>query len=125
MSSPVARTLEVLRAAGGDPAVVERFVPRGPIHGIRIDLYGIADIECLFPDFTLYVQVCRSTDLAAHFATCCESEFMPKLLACPARRFEIWSWAKQKNLWGVRRYVAALPEGAPANAVVFVERRAA
>jgi hypothetical protein len=113
--TPVERTLKLIRAEGGHPETVEKWIPRG--HGFKLDLFGVVDIEALFPDHTLYVQVCRDTDLTDHLVTCIGEPRLLKLIECQARVFEIWSWAKKGNRWRERRLTA---EWTPAG-VVFVE----
>ena len=114
--TPVARTLEKLRLEGYTVAQVERWIPRG----IKLDLFGLADIEALFPDHTLYVQVCRDTDLTDHLVKHLGNPRLERLIECPQRVFEIWSWAKKRNRWREQRLTA---EWTPTG-VVFVQRAA-
>lgn len=133
MSTPVSRSIELLTAAGYEVGIVQRSVPSKPFP-ISIDLFGVADLEALADDHTLYVQVCRDEDLAEHFATCMQTRVrrskadtrpalrsVTALLRCEARRFEIWSWAKRvsggRELWSERRYRALSMAGR----VSFVE----
>lgn len=116
MSSPVARTLAKIREEGGHPEVVERFIPRG--RGMKLDLFGIVDVEALFPDHTLYVQVCRDEDLTDHLITCLNEPRLLTLLACTGRVFEIWSWKKRGRAWSERRLNG---QWTP-HSVIFVER---
>lgn len=119
MSSPVARTMAALRSQGYDPWQVQRSIPTKP-YPTSIDLYGIVDLECLADDHTLYVQVCRDSDLSDHFAKCLAQPQLARLLNLPTRPFQIWSWAKKANRWRVRVYRAGLTAGG----VVFVEATA-
>lgn len=114
--TPVSRSMAKLRAEGYTIGIVQRSVPTRP-RPTSIDLFGVADLEALAPDHTLYVQVCRDTDLTDHLRTCLGEPRLEKLLACPTRMFEIWSWAKKANRWREKRLTA---EWTPTG-VVFVE----
>jgi len=119
--TPVALTLERIRDEGGHPEIVEKWIPRG--HGFKLDLFGLADIEALFPDHTLYVQVCRDADLTDHLVKHLAEPRLPKLIECPVRLFQIWSWALRRvegkrKVWSERRYTARIG----ASGVTFVER---
>ena len=116
MSSPVARTMAALRDDGYDPWQVQRSIPTRP-HPTSVDLFGVVDLEALADDHTLYVQVCRDADLSDHFEKCLAQPRLVRLLMCPARTFEIWSWAKKRNRWRARIYHAQLHGGT----VTFVE----
>jgi hypothetical protein len=121
--SPVSRTLYELRQGGYEPAIVERSVPTRP-RPTKIDLYGVADIEALAADHTLYVQVCRDEDLTDHFAKHLAEPRLEKLLTCATRRFEVWSWAKRGRVWSPRRYRGLLGRADRMPSVAFVELRA-
>ena len=111
--TPVSRTLELLRSEGYHPEITERWVPRG----IKIDLFGLVDVEALHDTHTLYVQVCRDTDLTDHLVKHLGNPRLERLIACPHRVFEIWSWAKKRNRWREQRLTA---EWTPTG-VVFVQ----
>lgn len=79
---PRARTvqhaLKFLRSNGYTAEVVERWVPMKPSttvlwpkprHGVRKDLFGVADIVAFSNKETLLVQVCAASGLAAHKRT--------------------------------------------------------
>lgn len=100
--SPVSRSMAKLRDEGYVVGIVQRSVPTKP-RPTSIDLFGVADLEAIAPDHTLYVQVCRDSDLTAHLVTCVNEPRLLKLLECRAREFEIWSWAKRGNRWRVQR----------------------
>lgn len=107
-TSPTARSLQVLRELGYEAQVVERFLKYAGPHGIRQDLFGLADIEAIAADHTLYVQACPASTLAAHAHKCLAEPRLGKLLACASRRFEVWSWALRgergkRKLWALRR----------------------
>ena len=126
MSSPTARSLELLRKLGYVAAVVERFNAHVPPHGIRIDLFGLADIEAITQDHTLYVQATPAARLSDHLAKCLSVEHLPVLIATPARRFEIWSWGKRRrggrDRWVLRRLRArSVGNGDRMPDVAFVE----
>lgn len=120
MSTPVERSLVVLRDLGYEVERVERNVAairrRFPI---RVDLFGLADLEAWGAEHTLYVQVCRDADLADHVAKAIhvttrrlkhdhrpERRSLEALLACRARRFEVWAWGKVGRFWRVHRWGA-------------------
>jgi len=117
--SSMQRTLDDLRDLGYEPAVVERFNRHAGEHGRFFDLYGLADVEAIADDHTLYVQVCRVDDLTDHIGKA-QRMLLPRLkrdprpprtalealLASPARRFEIWSWGKRGRSWVARRWRA-------------------
>lgn len=119
--TPAARSLALLRELGYLAQVVERFNHHVGPHGVRQDLFGVADIEALAADHTLYVQATPASTLAAHVAKCTEAIYGGKpavaaVLACPSRRFEIWSWALRgargkRKLWTCRRHRAIKLDG--------------
>lgn len=59
------RSMALLRSKGYLVGKVERFIPG---RKIRIDLYGIADVEAIGGGVpgVLYVQVCRAKDMGEH-----------------------------------------------------------
>ncbi len=112
MSSPVSRTMQMLRDQGAIVDITQRSIPTKPFPTSK-DLFGVADLEALFPSTTLYVQVCRDEDLPDHFSTCLYSATLPVLIGAPGRYFEIWSWAKRagrgrRELWSPKVYAALL-----------------
>jgi hypothetical protein len=113
MSSPTSRSLQRLKELGYDAQVVERFNAHVPPHGIRIDLFGLADVEAIADDHTLYVQATPASNLAAHVQKCLDEPRLRRLIACPARVFEIWSWSQKarRRPWVLRRYRATLEHG--------------
>lgn len=149
---PAARSLERLREEGYLADVVERNIPNSGARqeadanasawrprGTTKDLYGIADIEAMTPDHTLYVQACPASTLSAHIRKCLSTERpvrmvkgkpveelsnyekLRMLIACSARVFEVWAWIKHKvegsrRLWHVRRHRAVMD----GESVVFV-----
>lgn len=115
--SPVSRSMAKLRDEGYLVGIVQRSVPTRP-RPTSIDLFGVADLEALADDHTLYVQVCRDEDFTDHLAKHLAEPRLGKLLACRHRLFEIWSWAKRGRLWSPRRHRGAL--GATGR-IVFVE----
>lgn len=121
MSSPTQRSLEVLRELGYTADVVERFLVHVPPHGIRKDLFGLADLEAIADDHTLYVQATPASRLSDHVEKCLAEPRLAALIRCDARRFEIWSWGKRqvkgRSRWCLRRLRASRSEGG----VAFVE----
>lgn len=111
-------SLGLARDLGYHPVVVEKFNPHAGPHGKRQDLFGIADIEALAADHTLYVQATMRGELAEHFGKLIQEPLMPRLLECTARRVEIWSWDKIRGRWACERYRACV--NGETNRVVFV-----
>lgn len=124
--SNTSRSLELLRTLGYEPAVVEKFNYHAGPHGIRQDLFGLADVEAIADDHTLYVQCCSASTAAAHVTKCLEEKRLVKLLACTQRRFEIWSWDKRRKrgekreLWTLRRHRARIVDATAAFVVLAV-----
>lgn len=107
--SPVERTIKALREAGYVVGITQRSVPRTRHrpHGISIDLFGLADLEALAPQHTLYVQVCRDADFTDHMGKALASPHLARLVAPESRRvFEIWAWGKAGFRWRVKRWRA-------------------
>jgi hypothetical protein len=111
VTSNTQRSLKTLRALGYEVAIVEKFNSHAGPYGQRFDLFGLADLEALAPDHTLYVQCCSQSTGAAHLTKCLAEKRLSCLVACPQRRFEVWCWAKRgargkRKLWTVRRHRA-------------------
>jgi hypothetical protein len=103
---------------GYEAQVVERFNHHAGPHGIRIDLFGLADVEAIADDHTLYVQATPAARLQDHVRKCLDERRLHRLIACPTRVFEIWSWyqPRKRARWTLRRYRAVVDAGE----IVFV-----
>jgi hypothetical protein len=92
------RTLKVLKEAGLDYWIVERFIPGKPF-GKRVDLFHIIDLLVLDSGI-IGVQVC-GTDFAAHKDKIMEEQ-KPNTIAWLRNggRLEVWGWRKLKKVKG-------------------------
>ena len=104
MSSPTARSLELLRELGYTAKVVEHW---NQYAKIRQDLFGV-DILALKPgEKVLVIQATTGANHAARRVKLQESGF-DRLWVSAGARLEVWSWAKfgprgERKTWTVRR----------------------
>ena len=104
MSSPTARSLELLRELGYTAKVVEHW---NPYAKIRQDPFGV-DILALKPgEPVLLVQATTGSNHAARRMKIQEAGFSD-LWTSAGAIIEVWSWAKQgargnRKVWTVRR----------------------
>lgn len=104
MSSPTARSLELLRARGWTCQVVERRIRRFTL----VDLFGCIDILAVHPrEGILGVQACARASAAARLVKAAAQDDLRVFLAAPGTRFSVWSWAKQgprgkRKVWTCR-----------------------
>ena len=100
MSSPTARTLQLLRREGYLAAVAEKWNPHSRT---RADLFGFADVLAVRAGApVLAVQATSASNHAARVRKARDLPAMRVWLAAGCA-FEVWSWAKRKGRWAVRR----------------------
>jgi hypothetical protein len=100
MTSPTARTLELLRRRGFTADVVERWLPHA---GVRCDLFGFGDVLACHPRERVLLIVQATT--AAHVAARLDkARDRPELGAWlqAGGAFQVWGWAKQGDRWRVK-----------------------
>jgi len=92
--SPVERTLKLIRAQGGFPWIVERYIHQ---RKLKIDLLHIIDLIALSPDGVQGYQVCGS-DFAHHRAKILEEyrESTMRWLKTPSASLFLIGWRKLK-----------------------------
>lgn len=111
MSSPTSRTLELLRAEGWTPAVVER---HNTFSHKKNDLFGCIDIVAMKPGHPILGV--QATSDSNHAARREKASKEPRLITWLATGslFEVWSWKKRpayrkdgsrakRDQWAVRR----------------------
>ena len=98
MSSPTARTLAHLRAAGYPLVqVVERW---NPYARIRQDLFGIIDVVAVGADI-VGVQATSGSNVSKRVAKITESEALP-ILRKAGIRVLVHGWRKVRGRWQLR-----------------------
>ena len=100
MTSPTARTLQLLRRLGYHAEPVERWLPGARV---RKDLLGCIDVLGLRPGSPVFGVQCTSDDHTA--ARLKKAVALPQLrtwLACGCA-FEVWGWHRRGGRWQVRR----------------------
>lgn len=98
MTSPTARTLNMLREDGWTCDVVERWIPGAMI---RKDFLGLLDIIAIRRDQTLGVQCTSGSNLSARIKKLSESPNLSKLRMA-GWRIEAWGWRKTRDGWGAK-----------------------
>jgi hypothetical protein len=100
MSSPTQRTLRALRRQGYLAAVCERW---SPFARVRCDLFGFADVLAVRAGAP--VLAVQATSASNHAARVRKAQALPALRTWLAAgcAFEVWSWAKRRGRWAVRR----------------------
>ena len=100
MSSPTSRSLELLRAEGWIPWVVERWIPGA---NKRVDLFNFGDLFCIRDGQSLIVQTTSASNVSSRIRKITDSPFLAEV-----RKANIWievhGWGKRKGRWAcVRR----------------------
>lgn len=120
MSTPTARSLAWARAKGWDAQTVERWqriakpAPGGP-PGVRIDLFGFADIVCLDGLPGVHgIQATSAANVSARLAKARELPVLRRWLEA-GNRLTILGWSKRgaagkRKLWGCRAVVVTLAD---------------
>ncbi len=108
MSTPTARTLNLLRAEGWTCQVVESWIPR---LNIRRDLFGVADVLAVKPgeSAVLLIQCTSTPNVASRFGKAKAEPRLRTWLAC-GQRFEVWGWDKRGGRWECRRIPLVLDD---------------
>jgi len=104
------RTLKLLRDEGWIAQSVQYW---NSFAHVRHDLFGFIDVLAIRDCETLAVQCTSASNHASRRKKSQDSPILKKWLTCPCRRFEVWSWKKDKHGWQVRR--EAVSTGVPAN----------
>jgi hypothetical protein len=104
MSSPTARSLELLRELGYTAKVVEHW---NQYAKIRQDLFGVDILALKAGEPVLVVQATTGSNHAARRGKLQDAGF-DTLWASTGAQLEVWSWAKQgprgnPKVWTVRR----------------------
>jgi hypothetical protein len=104
MSSPTARSLELLRELGYTAKVVEHW---NPYAKIRQDLFGVDILALKLGEPVLVVQATTGSNHAAR-RTKLDEEGFTALWEGAGATIEVWSWSKQgakgqRKVWTVRR----------------------
>ena len=104
--TPTARTLAMLRAEGGTAAVVERWNAHAKV---RQDLYGFADILCVWPGVTgvLAVQACVTGDQAKRVAKIA-AEPRARVWLAAGNRIQVVGWAKRGPRGQVKHWTPSI-----------------
>lgn len=94
MTSPTQRSLALLRRAGWQVAIAERWNPHARI---RQDLFGFADLVALDPEGrgTIAIQTTSAANLAARQTKLLANEIVPIWIGC-GNRVILHGWAKRK-----------------------------
>jgi len=110
-ASPTKRTLAHLRKLGYIAAVAERWNPHARI---RQDLLGFIDVIALRADKpgVLAIQCTSRSNLSSRRAKVVSLPTAKEWLAA-GNRVEVWGWAKQGNLWHVKRVKIYLADLCP------------
>ena len=98
--SPTARSLERLRAEGFICQVVEQHIPHS---FIKRDFIGCIDIIAFNDHETIGVQATSGSNHAARRVKALAIPELRNWCNGPNRHFEVWSWAKPKHRWQLRR----------------------
>lgn len=100
MSSPTSRSLELLRAEGWIPWVVERWIPGA---NKRVDLFNFGDILAIRDGAVMIIQTTTASNVSSRIHKIKTSPFLP--IVQKAKMFiEVHGWAKRKGRWAcVRR----------------------
>lgn len=118
MSSPTARTVQLLRKAGYLAEVVERWLPI-PGKSVRRDLFGFADVLAVHPRQHVFLLVqCTSLGHVADRLT--KAKGRPELATWLAAggQFEVWGLGKR----GVKRVAVTGQDLAEATIVAPLRR---
>ena len=106
MTSPTARSLDLLRKEGYLAAVVERF---NQFSMKRIDLYGVIDICAIRADQpgVWGIQATSTANLSSRVKKALEEPTL-KVWLQAKNRFSCWGWAKrgkqgERKLWTLRQ----------------------
>lgn len=115
-SSPTARTKQRLQAAGYVVGIVEKWNQHGNGgKGIRVDLFGFADllaVRCDKPG-ALFVQATTAGHIS-HRLEKIRQEPRVRTVLLASNRVEIWGWRKRKSgLWDVTRRVVGIEDLEP------------
>lgn len=104
MSSPTARTLQLLRDEGWSAGVVERMVHIPGRPPFKLDLFGCIDVVAChkYAGETMGVQC---TSAPNHASRRVKALALPELKTwlLAGNRFEVWSWRKVGRFWRVRQ----------------------
>jgi hypothetical protein len=100
MSSPTARTLQLLRREGYLAAVAEKWNPHSRT---RSDLFGFADVLGIKAGAP--VLAVQATSAGNHAARVRKTQALPQLRTWleAGCAFEVWSWRKSGRRWCCRR----------------------
>ena len=92
--TPTQRTMEALREVGWTVGVVERYMSRVGMFGIRRDYLGIIDVIGCHPNLgILGVQCCAASGKASHVRKIISSSNSLEWIDAGGR-LEVWSWRK-------------------------------
>lgn len=102
MSTPTARTLELLRRSGYLAGVVECWIPRLNRHR---DLFGCIDVLAVHPHREQGVLAIQATTCAHVADRLKKAQGRPELRTwlSAGNRFEVWGWTKRVGKWQVKR----------------------
>ena len=103
--TPTARTLQQLRRDGYTAGVVEQWIPRV---NIRRDLFGVGDVLAVRSGEGPLLIQCTSGAHHANRIAKAKSEIRLRAWFGSGSRFEVWSWAKRRNRWVVRKTPLAM-----------------
>jgi hypothetical protein len=110
VSSPTARSLELLRREGWTAGVVERRLPRC---FITVDLFNAFDIVAIRPDVPGVFAVQATGDNGGNHAARVRkliAEAAVRTWLAAGNRAEVWSWRKAGNRWQCRRQAVTLAD---------------
>src|SRR5262249_6486275 len=99
--TPTARTLNLLRDAGFQAAIVEKWAPYA---SVRMDLWGFGDVLAVHPRDGLFLIVQVTTiDHVSHRLA--KAKTSPDLLGWlkAGGTFEVHGWVKRGRRWDVKR----------------------
>ena len=96
--SPLQRSMKWLRGLGFLVEKVERW---NAFAKIRHDLFGIADLLCIYNESTLAVQVTTLSHVKSHYHKLKENKNL-SILHKAGWSVEIHGWRKLKNGWKVQ-----------------------
>jgi hypothetical protein len=120
MTSPAARTLNLLRKSGFTAEPVERWIPGA---NVRRDLFKIGDVLAMHPvqRVFLLVQVTTIDHVAHRLAKAKEQSGLLAWLRAGGI-FEVHGWCRRGKTWTVKR-VAVRTEDLQAEVIVAPARR--
>jgi hypothetical protein len=98
--TPTGRTLRELRRDGYTAAITEQWIPRV---NIRRDLFGVGDVLAVRTGESPLLIQCTTGAHHANRIAKAKSEIRLCAWFGSGSRFEVWSWAKRKNRWVVRK----------------------